>query len=147
MRADTRDLRADRQAIVDVVHDYFDGWFEGDPVRMERALHPGLAKRGPIGAHLAMGLLRDGDPDALDEDTRQTMVEATAKGVGATRAATPEERAFEVEVGDVYDWIASVTVRSSVYHEYLHLVRTSKGWKIVNALWQRTLGEGGDEAG
>jgi hypothetical protein len=27
--------------------------------------------------------------------------------------------------------IASVTVRSAVYIEYLHLVRTSEGWKIV----------------
>ena len=100
-----------------------------------------------MGAHLAMGLLREGDPDGLDEDTRQTMVEATRQGIGATRAPTPEDRTIEVEVVDVYDWIASVTVRSSIYHEYLHLVRTSEGWKIVNALWQRTLGEGGDETG
>ena len=147
MRADIRDLRADRQAIVDVVHDYFDGWFEGDPVRMERALHLGLAKRAPMAALLALGARGDRDPDSLDEDTRQTMVEATRQGIGATRATTPEDRAIEVEIVDVYDWIASVTVRSSIYHEYLHLVRTSNGWKIVNALWQRTLGEGGDEAG
>jgi hypothetical protein len=147
MRADTRDLRADRQAIVDVVHDYFDGWFEGDPVRMERALHPGLAKRAPMAALLALGARRDGDPDGLDEDTWQTMVEATRQGIGTTRATTPEDRAIEVEIVDVYDWIASVTVRSSIYHEYLHLVRTTEGWKIANALWQRTRREGGDEAG
>ena len=147
MRADIRDLRADRQAIVDVVHDYFDGWFEGDPVRMERALHLGLAKRAPMAALLALGSRRDGDPDGLDEDSRQTMVEATRQGIGTTRATTPEDRAIEVEIVDVYDWIASVTVRSSIYHEYLHLVRTSEGWKIANALWQRTRREGGDEAG
>ena len=75
------------------------------------------------------------------------MVEATARGVGAKRATTPEDRAIEVEIDDAYQWIASVTVRSSVYREYLHLVRTSQGWKIVNALWQRTLREGGDGAG
>jgi hypothetical protein len=147
MKADMRDVEADRQAIVNVVHDYFDGWFGGDAGRMDRALHLGLAKRAPMAALLALGARPDGDPDALDEDTRDTMVHATAKGIGTTRATTPEERAFEVEIVDVYDWIASVIVRSSIYHEYLHLVRTSKGWKIVNALWQRTLEEGGDESG
>jgi hypothetical protein len=30
-----------------------------------------------------------------------------------------------------------VTVRAAVYHELLHLVRTSDGWKIANALWER----------
>ena len=141
------DVETDRQAIAGVVRDYYESWYEGDANRMDRSLHPGLAKRAPMAALLALGARRDGDPDGLDEDTRQTMVEATRQGIGTTRATTPEDRAIEVEIVDVYDWIASVTVRSSIYHEYLHLVRTSEGWKIVNALWQRTLGEGGDEAG
>ena len=67
------------------------------------------------------------------------MVEATARGVGRTRGANPEDRVIDIEVVDVYDRIASVTVRSPIYHEYLHLVRTSEGWRIANALWQRTL--------
>jgi hypothetical protein len=32
--------------------------------------------------------------------------------------------------------IANVTVRSAVYVEYLQLVRTQDGWRIVNALWR-----------
>jgi hypothetical protein len=36
----------------------------------------------------------------------------------------------------VHREIANVTVRSAVYIEYLHLVRTREGWKIINALWQ-----------
>src|ERR687897_708241 len=35
----------DEAAIVRAVLDYFEGWYDGDPVRMERALHPDLAKR------------------------------------------------------------------------------------------------------
>jgi putative lumazine-binding protein len=145
--ANTTDVEADRQAIVGVVRDYYESWYEGDANRMDRSIHPSLAKRAPMAAFLAFGARKDGDPDALDEDTRQTMVEATGRGIGASRAPTPEDRAIEVVVDDVYNWIASVTVRSSVYHEYLHLVRASNGWKIVNALWQRTIGEGGGEAG
>ena len=31
-------------AIVRTVLDYLEGWFDGDAARMERALHPDLAK-------------------------------------------------------------------------------------------------------
>ena len=36
---------AERAMIVATALDYFEGWFDGDAVRMERALHPELAKR------------------------------------------------------------------------------------------------------
>jgi hypothetical protein len=45
---------------------------------------------------------------------------------------------IEIEVEDVLGELANVTVRSVVYTEYLHLARTSDGWKIVNDLWQQT---------
>jgi Putative lumazine-binding len=141
------DSDTDRRAIEAVVADYFQGWYEGDADRMDRALHPRLAKRAPMGALQAFGLVPEGDPDGLDENTRQSMVEATERGVVLTRAPTPEDRRIDVEINDIYDWIASVTIRSSIYHEYLHLARTPSGWKIVNALWQRTNSEGGDVAG
>ena len=32
--------------------------------------------------------------------------------------------------------VASVTVQGGPYYEYLHLVPTSAGWKIANALWR-----------
>jgi hypothetical protein len=131
----------DRQAVIDVVQGYYDSWYEGDPEQMGHALHPKLAKRAPLGVLLDTGAVRDGDPDGFDEDTRETMVEATHRGVGKTRGTSPEDRAIDIEVEDVYGWIASVTVRSPIYHEYLHLVRTSDGWRIANALWQPTLHE------
>ena len=53
-------------------------------------------------------------------------------------SATPENWRIEVEVEDVYDTIANVTVRSAVYREYVQLARTPEGWKIVNALWELT---------
>ena len=37
--------RGDLAAIEACVRDYFEGWFDGDAARMERALHPELAKR------------------------------------------------------------------------------------------------------
>jgi Putative lumazine-binding len=129
--ADERDIEA-------VVHDYYKGWYEGDAERMRRAVHPGLAKRAPLAAIQAFRPDVEGDPDSLNEDTANTMIDATARGIGTKRATSPEERAIEVVIEDVYGWIANVTVRSPIYHEYLHLARTSDGWRIVNALWQRT---------
>ena len=112
-------------AIVAAVLDYFEGWFDGDAVRMERALHPGLAKRR-----------LDEDGRTLDENTAQSMIEATARGIGRER--DPGDRRIEVEVEDVHDTIANATVQSAVYREYVQLVRTPEGWKIVNVLWEWT---------
>jgi Putative lumazine-binding len=109
------------ERITQPVLDYFEGWFEGDPVRMERALHPDLVKR------------RSGEK--LGVTTKEMMVEATERGAGKGIAA---EAVVEIEIHDVYDDIASVTVHAPPYHEYLHLVRTDVGWKIANTLWQKT---------
>ena len=103
--------------------DYFEGWFDGDVERMRRALHPGLAKRA----------LKN-DRWTLDEDSAEEMFDATARQLG--RARDVPDRAIEVDVVDVNGEIATAVVRSAVYHEYLHLVHTGEGWKIVNALWR-----------
>ena len=112
----------DEDLITATVLDYFEGWFEGDAARMERALHPELVKR---------------DADELELTTKAQMVEATARGVGKTRAAGRRIE-IDVEVADVRGDAASVVVRTAIYHEYLHMVRTTGGWRIANALWQFT---------
>lgn len=113
----------DEAQIKSAVLDYFEGWFAGDATRMERALHPGLAKRS----------LGD-DAFSLDSDSAQQMIEATAEGHGKRRY--PGKQGIEVHVVEVCEEIASVVVHSNVYREYLHLARTREGWKIVNALWR-----------
>jgi hypothetical protein len=117
----TQGTATEQELIRQTALDYFEGWFDGDVERMERALHPNLVKRR-AGATLGV-------------TTKERMVELTAAGAGAEDGA---DRRLEVEVEDVYGDIASVTVSSAVYHEYLHLVKTADGWKIANALWQPT---------
>ena len=112
------------------VLDYFEGWFGGDPVRMQRALHPELVKRS---------LEKDAsERETLRTITAELMIEATARGEG--RNESPVDLGIEIEVKDVLGDLASVTVRSAVYTEFLHLARTSDGWKIVNDVWQPTPG-------
>ena len=112
---------ADTDAIVATARDYFEGWFDGDAERMDRVLHPELVKR-------SFELKRT--------TTKDQMVAWTAEGEGKNE--DPGERGIEVEVVDLHDDIASAVVRSTVYREYVHLVRTDEGWKIVDALWQLT---------
>jgi hypothetical protein len=70
---------------------------------------------------------------------KPTMVAKTAAGGGGDTRPTDDD-SFEVEVLDVYGEIASVVVRSPEYREYLHLVRTPDGWRIVNAFYRMTEG-------
>jgi putative lumazine-binding protein len=118
---ETAERSGDREAVVAAALDYFEGWFDGEEVRMERALHPNLVKR------------RAGEE--LGITTKERMLELTREGEGRQDGA---DRRLDVEVTGLYGDIASATVRSAVYHEYLHLVRTRDGWKIANALWQPT---------
>ncbi len=45
LKAQTTDSDADKAAIKQTALDYIEGWYEGNAERMERALHPDLAKR------------------------------------------------------------------------------------------------------
>jgi hypothetical protein len=118
----------ERDLITQTVLDYFEGWYDGDVARMDRALHPGLVKRTPSTDEL-------GEP-VLGMVSKDRMLELTAAGEGAQDAG---DRRVDVTVVDVHDQIATVVVRTQVYREYLNLVRgTDSGWRIAGALWQLT---------
>lgn len=118
----------DNDAILATVTDYWEGWFQGRAERMERALEPTLTKTG-VGIDASGGQI-------TEVMTAEDMIGWTRDGVGV--AEEPADYTFELTINDVYHQIATVTVRSGIYREYLHLVRTSGGWKILNALYMRT---------
>lgn len=113
----------DDQAVRETVLDYFEGWFDGDELRMDRALHPELVKRWAGDSEQAFG------PTV----TKQRMLELTGVGAGAKDRGGA---ATEVRVVDVHRDIACAVARSGPYREYLQLYRTPNGWRIVGALWQ-----------
>jgi Putative lumazine-binding len=122
----------DAEAIRRCILDYFEGWFEGDADRMDRALHPGLTKHS---------LVQDRErSETLDVTTKDEMVEATRQGVGRTRDVP--DRAIRIDIAGVSGDIASVIVHSAVYVEYALLARTSDGWRITDALWRWADGNG-----
>jgi hypothetical protein len=114
-------------AIRATIADYYLGWYDGDPDRMARALHPDLVKRGWL--HDPAGAL------TVDRDTFDSMVEWTRRGAG--RTPDPEARRYEVRAVEIHDDIASACVYAVPYVDYLHLVRTDDGWRILHALWRR----------
>ena len=122
----------DAAAITACILDYFEGWFDGDPARMDQALHPGLAKHA-IGQDPARS-------DALDVTTMDEMVEATRLGRGRLRDVP--DRAIRIEIVGVSGDIANVIVHSAVYVEYALLARTREGWRITSTLWRWADGNG-----
>jgi hypothetical protein len=111
--------------VVATVEDYFLGWYDGDAERMRRALHPDLAKRSYI--------RQGGKPPLLRAVTAHLMIGWTAEGQG--RETDPDKRRLSIAVDDIHDGIATARVDSYEFREYVHLVRTPEGWRIVNTLW------------
>jgi hypothetical protein len=122
----------DAAAITACILDYFEGWFDGDASRMDRALHPGLAKH-------AIG--QDADrSEILDATTKDEMVAATRDGRGRQRDVP--DREIRIEIVSVSGDIANVVVHSAVYVEYVLLARTGGGWQITSTLWRWADGNG-----
>lgn len=110
------------QAIVATALDYYEGWFDGEPARVERALHPELVKRG-----------FEDDGRTIETLSARQMIDWTAAGAGRRR--DPGDRQIRVHVDHVHGSIATATVTSAVYVDYLQLVNVDGAWKILNALW------------
>jgi putative lumazine-binding protein len=125
--APTDDERAGVEA---VARDYYEGWYTADPARMARALHPALAKR-------AFGVGPDHAPE-LAETTAEEMIEATGAGRGHARAGDR----LDIRVAELGGGIASVNVFADHYVDFLHLIETPDGWRIINALWRWADGHG-----
>lgn len=119
--ASKEDLAAIRAAALD----YVEGWYEGNPERMERALHPELAKRI---VHSREGRSR------LDQMGAMRLVQATREGHGKGVPAEVQQR--DVEILDVYGNAASVRATMYNWIDYMHMAKWNGQWKIVNVLWE-----------
>ncbi len=117
---------ADETEIRAAALDYIEGWYAGDAARMERALHPALAKR--------MVFTPPDGESQLNDQGAETLVGSTSRGGGSE---TPTEQQLkDVTILDVYENAASVRIYASGWIDYLHLARWNGEWKIVNVLWE-----------
>ena len=117
---------ADSAAIKQTALDYIEGWYEGNVERMERALHPDLAKR-------IVRTNKDG-VSRLDQMSAMSLVQGTRRGGGSK---TPKEKQQkDVTILDVFENAASVKVVASDWIDYLHIAKYNGRWVIVNVLWE-----------
>jgi hypothetical protein len=119
---------ADRVAIEAAALDYIEGWYEGDPARTARCLHPAMAKR-------LVAPPRDAAPGA--PNTIHELDTATLIGYVHDRAgqAPPAAQRKGIEILSVYGDIASVRAEMNDWVDMLHLGKLGGEWKIINVLW------------
>jgi hypothetical protein len=118
---------ADSTAIRQAALDYIEGWYEGNGERMERALHPELAKR-----------IVNVDPrngrNSLGQQSAMTLVLGTRRGGGKDTPAAQQRK--DVRILDIFGNTASVRVDASSWVDYLHVAKWNNRWVIVNVLWE-----------
>ena len=117
---------ADREAIKQTALDYVEGWYEGNAERMERALHPDLAKR--------VVMTDDKGRSRFDQMSAMGLVQAVKRGGGKD---TPKERQQkDVTILDVFENAASVKTVMSGWVDYMHMAKVNGRWVIINVLWE-----------
>lgn len=118
---------ADDAAITKTALDYIEGWYEADAARMERALHPELAKR-MISTDPKTGRSQFNQMGAM------ALVERTRAGAG--RRIPKERQQKEITILDRYQNAAVVKIVASDWVDYLEEAKFDGEWKIINVLWE-----------
>ena len=117
---------ADSAGIRQAALDYIEGYYEGNGERMERALHPELAKR----------IIRTDERgrSQFSSMSAMTLVQGTRAGGGKDTPVA--DRHKDVTILDIYQNAASARIYASGWVDYLHLAKWTGQWKIVNVLWE-----------
>ena len=129
--AQTAQTTADSEAIRQAALDYIEGYYEGNAARMERALHPELAKR----------IVRADTTGAtwLSSMGASQLIAGTRAGSG--REIPAAERKTDVTILVMAHDVASARIDAGPWIDYLHLARVDGRWVIVNVLWALTPAE------
>ena len=118
--------KEDSVAIRTAAEDYVMGWYDGDAARIERSVHPELAKRSvsspPNGR------------SRLSEMSAMALVQATRRRASSPQPA--DRRLLEITILDIQSTgIASAKAVSWDFVDLIHLAKSDGRWVIVNDLW------------
>jgi hypothetical protein len=117
---------ADTTAIRQTALDYIEGWYEGNAERMERAVHPDLAKR-------IINVDQRGR-SVLGHQSAMTLVQNTRRGGGKETPVAAQRK--DVRILDIFGNTASVRVDAGTWIDYLHIAKVNGRWVIINVLWE-----------
>jgi hypothetical protein len=119
---------ADSAAIRATALDYVEGWYEGNPQRMSRALHPELVKRIVVSdTATKQSVLQNMGATALVNGTRHGYGKSTPK----------DSQQKDVAILDIFGNAASAKAVMADWIDYMQLARVNGRWVIVNVLWEK----------
>ena len=115
---------ADSAAIRATALDYIEGWYSNNATRMERALHPKLAKRMVW----------------ADSAGRSHLVDLTAlELVQGTKGHPPvpaSQQRKDVQILSVFGNAAVVRIDAQEWVDYLQQIKWNGAWEIINVVWE-----------
>lgn len=121
-----QETQGDRAGVERAALDYLEGFYEGDPGKLERSVHPEVLKFGFS--------WREGDyqrvPMSFDE------MLSFAERVRTQGQQPGPDAPKRVEILDVLDQTAVAKVYAWWGSDYLSMARYGGEWKIVQVLWQ-----------
>jgi hypothetical protein len=118
---------ADRAAVRQAVLDYVEGVYNVDPARIEKSVHPELAKRG---FYRTPG--KEGYSEGKMTHAQLIEVAKNWNKAGKLRPDAPKE----ITIFEVTDQTASAKLVAEWGMDYFHLAKYDGKWMIVNVLWQ-----------
>ncbi len=118
---------ADSAGIRSAALDYAEGWFEGNPERMARAVSAELVKRIVV-RDTASG------HDVIQGMGATALINGTRRGFGKSTPVGKRETA--VTILDVFRGAATARITMTDWIDYLQLARIEGRWTIVNVLWE-----------
>ena len=119
---------SDREAVRQAMLDYVEGIYGVDPSRVQRSVHPKLAKTG---------FYRGPNDQAFRPGSNMTFdqlmeIAKNWNKAGKLRKDAPKE----VVIYDVLDQTATAKLVAEWGTDFMHLAKFDGKWMIVNVLWQ-----------
>lgn len=116
---------ADSAAIRATALDYVEGWYNGDSVRMARAVHPELVKRI---------VQTDSSGSKISQMGAARLITGAARGYG--KETPPERQQKDVAIYDIFENVATVRATMTDWIDYMQMAKINGRWVIINVLWE-----------
>ena len=118
---------AEREAVRAAVLDYVEGIYTVDHTRIERSVHPDMAKRGFF--------VKKGETAYSPHVMTYAQLVELAKNYNKD-GHVAKDAPKEVVVYDISDQTATAKLTAVWGIDYMHLAKYDGKWKIINVLWQ-----------
>ena len=118
---------AEREAVRQAVLDYVEGVYQVDASRIERSVHPDLAKRGFF--------VKKGETVYTPHVMTFQQLVNLARNYNKD-GHIPADAPKGIVIFDISDQTASAKLTAVWGIDYIHLAKYDGKWKFINVLWQ-----------